>query len=225
LSSKSQHEKGIMNDERQQILGRVGLALIVFGSLDIGVMTYCIVHRISYSSSFNVFAVLAGVFVWKGHPWWVLRVRNAAAFFIAGFCVAPLIAPFIVPIDLVSVAVRLHPVRALFAVLVGTGIVVFLCWVYRQLSSPCIVRNESDQSKRSARAPFVLGAVVALAVVVLVSLGLHGADARTAIQLARSKVEPGYRFWVSSLSSENDHGRARVLAYDDRAIRTIEVEW
>ena len=35
-----------MNDERQQTLGRVGLALIVFGSLDIGVMIYCIVQRI-----------------------------------------------------------------------------------------------------------------------------------------------------------------------------------
>jgi hypothetical protein len=214
-----------MNNERQQILGRVGLALIVFGSLDIGVMIYCIAHRISYSSSFNVFAVLAGVFVWKGHPWWLKRVRTAAAFFIAAFCVALLMAPFIVPIDLTVVAVRLHPVQALFTVLVSTGVVVFLSWVYRQLGSPCIVRNESSQSKGSARAPFVLGAVVALAVVVLVSLGLHGAEARKAVELARSKVEPGYRFWVSSLRSENDHGRARVLAYDDRAIRTIEVDW
>jgi hypothetical protein len=214
-----------MNNERQQILGRVGLALIVFGSLDIGVMIYCIMHRISYSSSFNVFAVLAGVFVWRDHPWWVKRVRNAAAFFIAAFCVALLIAPFIVPIDLMMVAVRLHPVEALFSVLISTGVIVFLCWVYRQLRSPCIARDESGQSEGITRAPFVLGAVLALAVVVLVSLALHGAEARTAIQLASIKTEPGYRFWVSSLSSADDHGRARVLAYDDREIKTVEVDW
>ena len=40
-----------------QILHRVGLALIVFGLLDIGLMIYCIFNGVSYSSSFNIFAV------------------------------------------------------------------------------------------------------------------------------------------------------------------------
>ena len=45
-------------DEARRILDRVGLALIVFGLLDMGVMIYCIVNSVNYSSSFNLFAVL-----------------------------------------------------------------------------------------------------------------------------------------------------------------------
>jgi uncharacterized protein YjeT (DUF2065 family) len=43
-SARNQHAKGLMNNERQQILRRVGLALIVFGCLDIGVTIYCIMR-------------------------------------------------------------------------------------------------------------------------------------------------------------------------------------
>jgi hypothetical protein len=49
-----------ITEEARIILRRVGLALIVFGMLDIAVMIYCIANAVSYSSSFNVFAVLAG---------------------------------------------------------------------------------------------------------------------------------------------------------------------
>jgi hypothetical protein len=36
------------------ILKRAGRVLIVVGALDIGLMIYCIVHGIPYSSSFNM---------------------------------------------------------------------------------------------------------------------------------------------------------------------------
>ena len=45
-------------DDCRTVLKRVGVALIVFGAIDIGVMMYCIAHQISYSSSFNLFAVI-----------------------------------------------------------------------------------------------------------------------------------------------------------------------
>ena len=48
------------------ILKRVGGVLLVVGLIDIGVMIYCAVNRISYSSSFNVFAVIAGIFLLRG---------------------------------------------------------------------------------------------------------------------------------------------------------------
>jgi hypothetical protein len=56
---------------RRTILRRVGISLIAFGLFDIGVMVYCIINRINYFSSFNIVAVLAGIFVWRDHhPWW-----------------------------------------------------------------------------------------------------------------------------------------------------------
>jgi hypothetical protein len=61
----------MVEDVRRTILRRVGISLIAFGLFDIGVMVYCIINRINYFSSFNIFAVLAGMFVWRDHPWWV----------------------------------------------------------------------------------------------------------------------------------------------------------
>ena len=58
-------------DDCRTVLKRVGVALIVFGAIDIGVMMYCIAHQISYSSSFNLFAVISGIYLWRGHPWYV----------------------------------------------------------------------------------------------------------------------------------------------------------
>ena len=65
--------------EARTILRRVGLVLIAFGMLDIGVMIYCIANAINYSSSFNVFAVIAGIYVGRGHPWWVKWTTRASA--------------------------------------------------------------------------------------------------------------------------------------------------
>jgi hypothetical protein len=48
------------------ILKCVGGVLIVIGLIDIAVMIYCIVNRISYSSSFNIFAVIAGILSMRG---------------------------------------------------------------------------------------------------------------------------------------------------------------
>jgi hypothetical protein len=54
-----------------------GLARSGFGAVDIGVRFYCFAHQSAYSSNFNVFAVLAGAYVRKGHPWWVEWVSRA----------------------------------------------------------------------------------------------------------------------------------------------------
>jgi hypothetical protein len=89
-----------ISDEARRILHRVGFALIVFGLLDIGVMIYCIVNSVNYSSSFNVFAVLAGVYVRRGHPWWVKWATRASGFYAAGFCIIVPMATFLFPMDL-----------------------------------------------------------------------------------------------------------------------------
>ena len=54
-----------MTDHRA-ILKRVGLALVVFGIADIAFMIYSVTKGQSYSSSFNIFAVIAGVFLIRG---------------------------------------------------------------------------------------------------------------------------------------------------------------
>ena len=48
------------------ILRRVGKVLIAVGIFDILYMVYCIVNGYSYRGSFNIFAVIAGLFLLKG---------------------------------------------------------------------------------------------------------------------------------------------------------------
>ena len=43
-----------------------GMALLIVGIIDIGIMIYCIANEIHYSSSFNIFAVIAGILLIRG---------------------------------------------------------------------------------------------------------------------------------------------------------------
>ena len=215
-----------ITDEARTILRRVGLALIVFGLLDIGVMIYCIANTVSYSSSFNVFAVFAGIYVWRGHPWWVKWTMRAAGFYAAAFCMIVLVVPFLFPTDLGTLEFRLHPVGMIAATVASIGVIALLVWVYRELRRAPVLTTYMAQgySPRSWGAP-VCGAALALGVGVLSVVLKHGDAEQRAITLATAKTGPGYHYFVTRLSYAGDRGRAEVLAYDDRAVRTVKVEW
>jgi hypothetical protein len=106
-------------DEARRILHRVGLALFAFGLLDIAVMIYCLANAVSYSSSFNIFAVISGIYPWRGHPWYVKWVTRAAGFYAAAFCTLVLVVPFIFPMDLGALELRLHPEDAIVGAVVS----------------------------------------------------------------------------------------------------------
>jgi hypothetical protein len=216
-----------ISDEARRILHRVGLALIVFGLLDIGVMIYCIVNSVNYSSSFNIFAVLAGVYVWRGHPWWVKWTTRAAGFYAAAFCMIVPTAPFLFPMDLAALGFRLHPVAAVAETMAICGVIALLVWVYRELRQAPVLAAYTVAGRSPGPlwiAP-LCGAALALGVVVLMLVLMHGDAEQKAIALATAKTGPGHRYFVTSLSYAGDRGRAQVLAYDDRAIKTVEVEW
>ena len=213
--------------EARMILRRVGLALIVFGLLDIGVMVYCIANGVNYSSSFNVFAVLAGIYVRHGHPWWVKWTTRAAGFYAAAFCAMLLIGPFLFPRDLGALEFRLHPVGVIAGAIASIGVIAFLIWVYRELRRApvlSIYRPQGYSPGPSWGAP-VCGATLALVVGVLFASLMHGDAEQRAIMLATAKMGPGYHYFVTSISYADDRGNAEVLAYDDRAVRTVKVEW
>jgi hypothetical protein len=54
---------------------------------------------------------------------------------------------------------------------------------------------------------------------------MHGDAEQRAVGLARVKTGPGYHYFVTHVSYGGNRGNAEVLAYDDRTIRTVEVEW
>ena len=216
-----------ISDEVRQILRRVGLALIIFGLLDIGLMIYCIVNGVGYSSSFNIFAVISGIYLWRGHPWYVKWVTRAAGFYAGAFCAVVSMAPFLFPVDLGVLELRLHPAGVIVGTVATIGVVVFLVWVYRELRRAPVLAAYTVAGYSPGQfwvAP-LCGAMLALGAGVLFVVLMHGDAEQTAIRLATVKTGPGYHYFVTRLSYAGDRGTAEVLAYDDWAIKTMQVEW
>jgi hypothetical protein len=217
----------VISDEVRQILHRVGLALIIFGLLDIGLMIYCIVNGVSYSSSFNIFAVISGIYLWRGHPWYVKWVTRAAGFYAAAFCAMVPMAPFLFPVDLGVLELRLHPAGVIVGTVATIGVVVFLVWVYRELRQAPVLAAYTVAGYSPGRfwvAP-LCGAMLALGAGVLFIVLMHGDAEQTAIRLATVKTGPGYHYFMTRLSYVGDRGTAEVLAYDGQAIKTVQVRW
>jgi len=215
-------------DNYLKVLKRVGRVLIAFGLLDIGFMIYCITRGQSYSSSFNIFAVIAGVFLFRGHLGAARVVTSFSAFMLTGFVGAVLVLfPFLQPFDLWITQVRLHPVSSLLYVGVASGVIALLLWVYTQLRSPAVVqaRTAAGQSASPPKAAFLFGVLLVLGLSVALHFTLHGEAAANAMRLAKAKEGSAYKYCVTSMSWAGDHGRAAVTAYNDRQIKSVDVEW
>ena len=214
---------GTVENVRREILKRVGIALIAFGLLDIGVMIYCLINHINYSSSFNIFAVLAGIFVWRDHPWWVQWASRASGFFLGASFAAIIASPFLFPIDLGVREMQAHPLGAAGLAIYSLAALTLLAWTHWQLRSPAVLPSEPSAWVRWR--PSALGAALAICIFTLVSVTLHGESSHTAIELARNKVGQGYHFWISNLGVSGEHGHARVLAYNESTVQTVDVDW
>ncbi len=120
------------------ILKRVGIALILVGVIDIAVMIYCIANRIGYSSSFNVFAVVAGIFLYRGGIKAAKFVTAAAAFFLAVFgCLFILL--------LMAIALQEFTVTSFtWYVVFPAAVLYFLYWTYSQLRLEPVLQARRD---------------------------------------------------------------------------------
>jgi hypothetical protein len=158
--------------------------LFVFGLLDIGLMIYCIVNGVSYSSSFNIFAVISGFYLWRGHPWYVKWVTRAAGFYAAAFGTIVPMAPFLFPVDLGALDLRLHPGGVIAGTVATIGAVVFLIWVYRELRQAPVLAayTVSGYSPGPFWIAHVCGAMLSLGAGVLIIVLMHGDAEQRAIK-------------------------------------------
>lgn len=214
------------------ILRRTGGVLVAVGLVDIAVMVYCIANRISYSSSLNIFAVIAGILLLRGS----LR----AASLLRWFCVFTLLSllsvligsPFWQPLDLTLTQVQLNPIASLTVVAIGAFSLWLLFWVARQLGRPPIQAALSTAriKQRDMRIPAAIG--IGLGVILTVSLvaGLQrGASAEHAKWIAEQEVGAGYRFHVRSLSitlnNQSKSVSGVVTAWNKNEVKDIPVHW
>jgi hypothetical protein len=213
------------------ILRRVGLVLIVIGVIDVGLMIYFVVHRIGYASSFNVFAIIAGVFLMRGSLRAAALISRSAAFMLAGFLGIVLLCPVFLPPGLALAALRLYPTRSLAYLAFVTAFLGFLFWVARELSDEAVLAASarSGTKVRSLMRPILAGAAIVLIITPMMRASLRSDGAKRAEKIAASQVGDGYSFCVTSMKTvRTGKGKttsATVTAWNDQEIRQIPVSW
>lgn len=213
------------------ILKRTGSVLLAVGLLDIAVMAYCIANRISYSSSFNVFAVVAGIFLLRGSLRAASIVRWFAAFLLAGFLALLVAWPFMQPIDLTLTHMRLSPLSTAASVGVMALVFALLFWLYRELGRTPVLAAcaAAGRKARDMRIPAAAGVGVVAALGVFLALLLGGESASKAQAMAEQQLGSAYQYHVSSLNiAKNSQGTfvaGVVTAWNAKEIRHVSVRW
>jgi hypothetical protein len=213
------------------ILRRAGFVLVAVGLIDIGRMIYCIINSISYSSSLNIFAVIAGILLIRGGLKTAGLVRWLSLFFLSAIITLVVNFPLVQPIGLTLAEIRFDTRSVLVSVLFLVVLATFLYWVARELGrEPVqIAREAAGLKRRSARVPILCGIGVVVAAFVMVTLLLRGESAERATREAAKEVGPEFSFHVTSLNI-NQSGRhksvsAVVAAWNDKEVRDIPVQW
>lgn len=213
------------------VLKRVGWVLIVVGLLDVGVMVYCIVNRQSYSSSFNLFAIIAGIFLLRGGLRTAAVIRWFCVFMLAGFLAMAVVAPFIQPWDLSLTELRLNPGSIAIGVILYILVLGLLFWVARQLGLEPVQVAIAKAGVKRRDVRYALAAGVGLAVLVGIAIPLfsNGESAERAKSIAQQEVGPGYKFHVSSIRvstvGNKTNASGVVTAWNHQEIRSVPFNW
>jgi hypothetical protein len=211
-----------------KILRKVGTVLIAVGLADIGVMVYCIANGQSYSSSFNIFAVIGGIFLCRGSLAAVRLITWFAAFMLAGFCGAVLLVfPFLKPAELWGLEFKLNPVTTSVSAALAVAVVALLFWIVRSLRSAAVIEALSA-SGRTARPPtlaFGLGIALAIFMSVMLNWTLNGERGAKAVALARETYGSQYKYHPTAMQWSGTHTSATLDAYSDHEIKSVSVEW
>ena len=217
--------------EYAAILSKTGKALVAVGVIDIVVMIYCIVAGYSYSSSLNIFAVVAGVFLLRGSLRAAAIVRWLSVFFLAASCTVVIAWPFIQPLDLTLTQIRLHPAATAGTILFLAFVLALLLWVKNQLGQPLILAAQSAAGTKvhSVRITASVGIAMVVVLAAIMPILLGSQSGLKAKSLAAQQLGASYQYHVSSLSiSTSGQGtsvRATVTAWNEQEVRSVPLEW
>lgn len=220
-----------MSDQHLSILKRVGWVLLLVGVIDIAYMIYCISNSISYSSSLNIFAVIAGVFLLRGNLRAVSIIRWFTVFMLAAMLSMMVVWPVLQPWDLTRTQFRLNPsgtVLWLAFIAFAAGL---LFWVARELGRDPVrtAITGAGRKWRDMRVPAASGVALVALLGVLLPMFLGGETANRAKAMAEQQLGPGYRLHVSSLHVvSNAQGKSVssvVVAWNANEVKNVSVSW
>lgn len=209
------------------VLKRVGTVLIAIGLVDIAYMAYCVARGRSYSSSFNVFAVIAGIFLWRGHLGATRLVTRFSAFFLGGTAGALLLFPWLVPASLWVAEFKIDPIGMAVSASLAVATIALLVWIYRRLRSHDVIvaLANSGRPVKAPRFSFGIGMVLALCIAIIFHLTFGGSTGSKAIELATAKYGTQYRYTPTAINWAGGHVAASLTAYNDHEIKSVQVEW
>lgn len=208
-------------------LRRVGWALILVGLIDIAVMVYCIVIGQAYSSSFNVFAVIAGIFLLRRNMRVAHWVSYFSAFALAASVTSLVLIPLYTPLDLWVTRARLEPLMMTLTTAAIPAFLALLAWVYRTLTSEAVMqaRSEAGVNAKPPKSAFAIGAALGIGLAVTMAAIPRTDSAELVLRKAQEQTGPGYRYFISAMHWSNGSGNATVTAWNGGEVKDIYVEW
>jgi len=216
-----------MKDYRQT-LKQAGKILIVVGAFDVAVMVWCILAGEAYSSSLNVFAIAAGIYLVRGNLYTALLVTRFGAFLLTG-CILGLLVlfPSIEPLSLWLVELKLHTFMTLLTLVAPLLLLPVLIWVYRLLRQPEVLEALASKglTSKAPRLYFAMGAGLVLVLGTMLHVMFNGDGAKKAVELARAQNGSQYEYTIRQISMSGDRGSAIVTVYKSDEIKDVSVTW
>ncbi|KXZ69015.1 hypothetical protein [Acinetobacter venetianus] len=206
---------------------KVGITLLVIGGVDILVMIYCIINEIGYSSIFNIFSLIAGIFLIKGSIKTARIVRWSSVFFFIMIIGAVVGISLIMPFDLLKLQIKLNAWSAVGLFLFLLIFLSLMIWIYRQLSTADALRLFARAGYKIDRplSAYLSGAFVLIVMIGMSTLIGGSESGKKAKELAQQQLGNGFQYYVSSISSSGNSGQANVIAYSHKEIRKVQVNW
>lgn len=213
------------------ILQRVGTVMIAIGVIDICAMIYFVSNGQSYSSSFNIFGLIAGILLRRGGLRTASLVRWLACTMLPATALMGLGFLAMQPSDLTVTEVRLYPGTSFISTAFFIGYAVLLIWLFRELGRAPVLaaRAAAGRPLRNMRIPFALGVIGSIAGAMLMVYLLGGARANRAETMAAAKLGAGYRYHTSSMNVITSNGdtavTALVVAWNEKSVINVPVYW
>ena len=226
LGDVKMNDKVSLQKPLSTTLTRVGIVLVVVGLLDICYMVYCIVHRLSYHSSLNIFAVIAGIYLIRGNLRATGVITWFAAFMLAGVIGGlVLLVPFFLPMRLLLTEFSLNPVSMSLSFGLSVVMLLIIAWVYRSLRSPIVLqaRSEAGLNGRSPITAVLAGIAIVVIIAVVMRAFMNSDAAKQARNIALKMDGPDYSYVIQSMNITNGHVSALITAYNKTEIKTVQV--
>lgn len=211
-----------------KILKRCGIVLIVLGTIDIVYMIWCISEGRSYQSSLNIFAVVAGVFLFRGSlkvARWIAMISTFLLVFFFGIFISIL---FVFPFGFIRALCRQESALPL---LVFAGLFALLFWLHRELHDSHIIQAQIEKGvlPPKIRLPLIIGVLFPILFIPLFYFLFRGETAQEAMRRAELQLGANYNYVVTNIRmtwmKEEKTVAAIVSAYNDSELKRVSIQW